>query len=157
MPKWNECLTDEGVVFVKNKEEVKKLEYFETEVVKVKKEKQKYFTTQKIDGKLYGFYYNKKYKMDVRIEEIKKKPKGNWVNGENLDRIKFPFFCRYENNRLGMITSGTPTYGNYEYILHNIDSQSGCSALTRSGSLGGLIKKYNIHILKGKITIYEEE
>ena len=118
----------ENVKCFKYKKEMKKMSrpYLETKVVKVKKEKKCQHLKYMVGYVPTGSYYEcpacgKK----VYIKNVKDK-KGNWVNGENLDRIKFPFFCRYENNRLGMITSGTPTYGNYEYILHNIDSQSGC-------------------------------
>jgi len=128
---------------------VNKIPYFETKVVKVKKEKKESYI-----GKKYALYTECKFCGEPIYHECKKT---NIVNGENLDKIKFPCFCSYGNNRLGMITSGTPTYENYEYILHNIGSQSGCSALTRSGSLGGLIKNQNIHILKGKIILFEEE
>ena len=139
--------------------------YFGTEIVKVKKErpKHKYFTTQKIDGKLYGFYYNKKYKMDIHIEEIKKKSKGNWVNGENLDKIKFPVPCSYIYSHIkyyGMLNKGFDDAAIYE--LHNIDKQhkntaTDCNREFKDFSLRNLIEKRNIHILKGKIIIYEEE
>ena len=131
--------------------------YFETKVIKISKKKRRCPTC----GQLFPI--TKKNKKGYWVEgtdgisRFVEYKKGNWVNGENLDKIKFPVPCRYGNNRLGIITSGTPTYQNYEYILHNIDSQSGCSALTRSCSLRDLIKNLNIHILKGKIIIYEEE
>jgi len=140
--------------------EVKKLKYFEMKVVKVKKEEQKYFTTQKIDGKLYGFYYNKKYKMDVRIEEIKKKPKGNWVNGENLDKIKFPVPCSYKSH------TGKKHYalllkdrdnGGYKYKLLRLSQDNGESMFLSSDSLKKLIRKWDIHILKGKIIIFDDD
>jgi len=141
--------------------------YFETKVVKVKKPeaKNKYITTAKIDGKLYGFlYFN--YSMDDRrlvMEEIKKKPKkkceGNWVNGENVDKIKFPCFCSYKLNDtkwMGEINKSWRNGFGFTYYLSNINQQRACSMVNENASLKELIKNYDIHILKGKIIIFEE-
>lgn len=118
--------------------------YFETKVVKVKKEeKQKYCPC--CGGK-------------IEME----KPKGNWVNDENLDAIKFPCFCSYqigESKKLGQIN--TDFFKGYtQYTLSIIDRQVGNSETTswvRYDSLKLLIRDYNVHILKGKIILFEEK
>ena len=143
--------------------EVKKVNkpYFEIKVVKVREEKRESQkekikeAMQAINSRRPG--RNKLVYDKIRSTIVAVSSKGNWVNGENLDKIKFPCFCRWEGNKLGMITSGTPTYGNYEYILHGIEEQDECSASTRNSSLSNLIKDRNIHILKGKIIIFDEE
>ena len=138
--------------------------YFETQIVKVKKErpKHKYFTTQKMDGKLYGFYYNKKYKMDIHIEEIKKKSKGNWVNGENLDKIKFPCFCSYKSQRYpmkGKRFAGMIFQNENYYYLFDVHDQYQEKVIAKHWyrELKYMIREHDIHILKGKIIIFEEE
>ena len=90
---------------------------------------------------------------------------GNWVNGENLDKIKFPVPCSYE--KLG----GEKLYGllifewankyNTEkvYKLLPLKKQNThiSTTLGEYESLKQIIETYNIHILKGKIIIFEEE
>ena len=84
-----------------------------------------------------------------------KKPEGNWVNGENLDKIKFPVPCRYNGKYLGLIYIARDN----SYGLINIDKQREKWSVEDSGweHLGNMINSYNIHILKGKMIIYEEE
>jgi len=133
--------------------------YLEIKVVKAKK----YIKKQVIKGRLYGYYYNKKG--ILCFEEIKPytKPKqlrkGNFVNGENIDKIKFPCFCSYvdsENKKkFGMLNR----YAKW-YRLYNIEKQSKDNYdnfVDDCTSLRNLIKDYDIHILKGKIILFEEE
>ena len=124
--------------------------YFECEIVKVKKKKT-YSNHTIIDGKKYVLYQDKKGNVYPH------KNKGNWVNGENLDKIKFPCFCRFRGNQPGMLASGYPSYDNDKYILHSLKEQGECSTIYRSNSLKELIESYDIHILKGKIIIFEED
>jgi len=91
--------------FADMQKEVKKMRpYLEVKVVKVKKEKHKQHYCPCCGGK-------------IEME----KPKGNWVNGENLDKIKFPCFCSF-------VWCGVKIYGMLyemadEYILINTNSQ----------------------------------
>ena len=134
--------------------EVKKVRpYFETKVVKVKKKKT-YSNHIIIDGKKYILYEDKKENVYPH------KKKGNWVNNENLEKIKFPCFCSYRSH------SGKKHYaqliknkdnGKYKYELLRISQDNGESIFLSSGSLRKLIRKWDIHILKGKIIIFEEK
>ena len=119
-------------------------QYFETKVVKVEREGIP-------KGKGYCPYCKGKITITVM-----KKPKGNWVNGENLDKIKFPCFCSYFESgkrHMGMICR----YVDW-YRLYNIEEQSKDNFVDDCTSLENLIShNYDIHILKGKLIIWEEE
>jgi len=71
--------------------------YFETKVVKVKKKERPSVCPD--NGRAICLTCGEKL---YHIEKPKPQPKGNWVNGENLDKIKFPCFCRWNHN-IGMI------------------------------------------------------
>lgn len=130
------------------KKEVKKVRpYFETKVVKVKKKK-------------------KKWTPDCcpccgTKREAEKPLKGNWVNGENLDKIKFPCFCSYfdSGERYGEIDivffNGNKSFRLRELRQLQIEKVVYC--VYHRHTLNSLIRDYDIHILKGKIIIYEEE
>jgi len=144
---------------IKNKpKEVKKVnkEYFSLKVVKVKKEK---------EPKLYTQYCTCPQMCEYQKLEENKKPKGNWVNGENLDEIKFPCFCSYQyfNNTVYAILSKALFSGSggnlesYQYSLINIEGQDIISEEFLEYDLKKMIEKHDIHILKGKIIIFEEE
>ena len=163
---------------------MEKIPYFETKVVrmgKVRKHKHKY-----IEGWAYGKYYvrcivcGKLIWSEPQVKPIKnKQPKGTWVNGENLDKIKFPCFCRFDANKglhgdpphnykvhgIGIINKNYYE-GKIHYELSWADRQSesegekyitNLSVLCGTTSLEHLIKLYDIHILKGKVVIFEEE
>jgi len=101
------------------------------------------------------------------LEEIKPytKPKqlrkGNWVNGECIDKIKFPCLCWY--------LSGTgKRYCELDFIqydkgfyrvreLKQCDIKDSSRAEFWNFSLKSLINSLNLHILKGKIIIFVEE
>ena len=68
----------------KEVKKVKKIPYFELKIVKVKK------VVEKKQGECKE--YNPKW--CGKCPRIPKN-KGNWVNGENLDKIKFPCLCSY--------------------------------------------------------------
>ena len=134
--------------------EVNKLEYFETKIIKVKKEKEKckykehYFICPICGEKL-----NHKHKED----EVKK---NNIVNGENLDKIMFPCFCSYQiiegKKHIGQIIV-YHSNDKIEYRLFSIEKQKKDIIFTTTNkSLKNLIKDWGIHILKGKILIFEE-
>lgn len=117
--------------------------YLEVKVVKVKKPKPKLFMC-KVCGTILPA----------------EKPKGNWVNGENLDKIKFPCFCSYVLNDMkwyGEINCSWQDFQGYTFYLSNINEQKNTNLVEENGSIKDLIKKYNIHILKGKIILFEEE
>ena len=111
--------------------------------------------------------------LEIKVVKVKKKsnccptcgrevekPKGNWFNGENLDKIKFPCFCSYGGSCYGLITrtKANEAFDNAFYTLHGIEKQHGSFSSVRSYyNFQDLIKAWDIHILKGKIIIYEEE
>ena len=130
-----------------------KLPYFETKVVKVKKAEKK---------KLYCPVCNS--------ELEREKPLGNWVNGENIDKIKFPVPCRYtefgENEfHYGILSNEISRENDKDlFSVIRIDGQANkkskdyqWSLRYTNKSLKELIDIYDIHILKGKILIFEEE
>lgn len=130
--------------------------YFETQVVKVKRNYTKKCVGEiNIRGNRIPIYEENNWILFYGEKE-KPKPKGNWVNGENLDEIKFPCFCRflYEGRRyLGILThSGV---GTHPYRLSRIDMQDNANVYRQGNSLEELIKSCDIKILKGKIIIYE--
>ena len=144
--------------------------YLEVEVVEVKKQKNKYATRLKDLENMMKIKYFRIFIPDILLEleaECKDKlskpeRKGNWVNGENLDKIKFPCFCSYmvgEVKRLGQIN--TDFFNGYtRYTLNTIDRQVGNDETTAWGnyeSLMQLIVNNKVKILKGKIIIFEEE
>ena len=142
-----------------------KLPYFETKVVKVRKDKKceheyapdmhAYMYNGTIKCPVCGRKLNSEWLRNRMIEDIKKQPKGNWVNGENLDKIKFPVPCSYvedEVKHIGMLNKYVDVYR-----LYHIEKQSKDNFVDDCTSLKNLINSYDIHILKGKILIFEEE
>lgn len=115
--------------------------YFETQVVKVKK-KEKEWTPE--------------YCPCCGAKREAEKPKGNYVNGENLDKIKFPCFCRWaDNGWIGMLVKDWRAH-DIIYTLVRVDQQTNVNhTYAHFKSLRELIEKYNIRILKGKIIIFE--
>jgi len=136
--------------------EVKKVSrpYLETKVVKVKK--CRHFLAKWMPGNIYKCCKCGKIVTERGHKPIK--PKGNWVNNENLDKIKFPCFCSYSKDRYGVITK---TYIGEErviYTVHGIERQYfSLSSIKSYDNLEKLIKALDIHILKGKIILFEEE
>jgi len=131
--------------------------YLEVKVVKVKKKEQKEIV--KFRGKKYIITRNKLIGKTY-LDEYKGKSKGNWVNGENLDKIKFPCFCSYKygtGTHYGMITRTRLNLNRDHYTLHGIDKQhDSYSSIKSYPILEGLIENYDIHILKGKIIIFDD-
>ncbi|MCK4320977.1 hypothetical protein KAX08_00440 [candidate division WOR-3 bacterium] len=118
--------------------------YLEVKVVKVRKE----------EKQNYCFWCGGKIEME--------KPKGNWVNGENLDKIEFPFFCSFgkRSQYYGMVINTLMDYIECEtaYLLFSIDRQNkNITSIDRDHSLENLINVHNIKILKAKIILFEEE
>jgi len=97
----------------------------------------------------------------VKTKKPKIKKEGNWVNGENLDKIKFPCLCSYvymnvkRFGELRIVADGK--YGSIYTIfnLRQMKTTSGWSV--REFTLKAIIENYNVHILKGKIILFEEE
>ena len=142
---------------VKKSVDYKKLPYFETKVVKVRKEKTKDLT-------MYcSCQQNCEYQKIRPYVLFTEQPKGNWVNGENLDKIKFPCFCSYTPAKnaksYGQLNKGF-FRGDYYYFItdesHQYDDAN-CEQFYHSSNIERLFKDYNIHILKGKIILFEEE
>lgn len=128
--------------------------YFETKVIKVKKDEEWIVGNAVIDDKTYPIYRNKRDRI-----YFKSRTKDNWVNGENLDKIKFPCFCSYNGDQYGIITKTYIGEGKDPiHTLHSIQRQFYSLSSKKSYSgLRKLIKAFDIHILKGKIIIFEEE
>jgi len=98
----------------------------------------------------------------IIIDPLLVKEKGNWVNGENLDKIKFPCLCSFEcgsERALGQLNCGYDDEGDKDiYELHHIDKQyNNINRASWRFKLKELIEDFDIHILKGKIIIFEEE
>ena len=115
----------------------------------------------------------------VKVKKVKKewtpdccpccgKKSDNVVSGENLDKIKFPCFCSYKEQ------DGEQTYGELNktyneekeittYLLSDITCQVGYkddfkhSIQYEDDLLERLLRNRKVHILKGKIIIFEEE
>ena len=131
--------------------------YFETKVVKVKKEKR---VEVRDNWEYISDKYLKRLKTELAKELKRREKKGNWVNGENLDKIKFPCFCSYGGSQYGMITrtKANEAFDNVFYTLHGIEKQHNSLSSVRSYyNFADLIRVWDIHILKGKIILYEEE
>ena len=130
----------------KEVKKVNKIPYFELKVVKVKKEIEKKQGECKEYRKLWC----------GKCPRIPKQKKGTWLNGENLDKIKFPVPCSYidddKKKHIGILNCYVKWYR-----LYNIEKQSKDNFVDDCTSLANLIRAYNIHILKGKIIIFEEE
>jgi len=127
--------------------------YLETKIVKIKKPRFSCREVIKFMGKKYEVFI-KDGKVSIRRHKHQK-PKGNWVNNENLDKIKFPCFCSYMDcgeKHIGMLNK----YVNW-YRLYYLEKQRDDNFVDDCTSLGNLIRDYDIHILKGKIILYEEE
>jgi len=147
----------------KEVKKVNKIPYFETKVVKVKKAECKHNTLKKIAITPYyatyqcvecGLYFYPPIKDYKHKKIIEKQSKGNWVNGECIDKIKFPVPCSYIHGteKMGILFK----LGNSFYVV-NIDEQGDYNKYFLSYDLKHLIEDFNIHILKGKIIIFEEE
>ena len=153
------------------KNKVNKIPYFGLKVVKVKKEKNKckHLNAPCIHTYIYNGeircpqcgkiltpeWLEKRIIIDPLL--VKEEKKGNWVNGENLDEIKFPCFCSYSNdNEKGI---GFFSKNNGYYYIANINFQKRTQEDISDGrhDLKAFITKNNIHILKGKIIIFENE
>jgi len=94
--------------------------------------------------------------------------KGNWVNGENLGKIKFPCYCSWKAEDMIFYGEINTNYNEHkqelEYELSDITKQvnrdmmgSRYSIRYSSFSLKKLFENRDIHILKAKLTLFEEE
>jgi len=94
-----------------------------------------------------------------------KAKKGNWVNGECIDKIKFPCFCSFIHGDRRCYGEINKSYVNgsivYEVsdITRQINGEPGqmFSVIYTSDTLVNLIKYHDIHIKHGKIIIFDEE
>jgi len=124
--------------------------YLEVKVVKVQKPKNKVI---KFLGRKYELYV-KDGKVSIRRHKHLKN-KGNWVNGENLDKIKFPVGCNWHIPLDDDVQYGILMKKNSGIELHHI-KQHNYSSIIATGNLKELIKRWDIHILKGKIIIFDD-
>ena len=136
------------------------MKYFELKVVKVKKEKCKHYQFSRTEY-MNSEYYCRCPKCGESIL-IKDKYKGNWVNGENLDKIKFPCFCSYKSGNhkfYGEIDKNWDDLA-YDYVYQisqRTQQATGLSVVFTYMSLEELFKNHKVKVLKGKIIIFEEE
>jgi len=138
--------------------------YLEVEVVEVKTKKKKEIPAGCVNcgKKEFCARYERDYK---KLEK-----EGNWVNGENLDKMKFPCYCTFDTNK-GMLRDPGKYYKvcgigkidmnfteeQVQYQLSWADhQQEGLSVLCETPSLKRLIELYDIHIEKAKIVIFKE-
>ncbi len=154
---------NKGVKKVKKEIDYKKIPFWDVKVVKVKgKEKDPMLSILNNLKDNYKWEDNGK---ELVLTISKNKPitkQENFVNGENLDKIKFPCFCSFVfprgyKRRFGMINKIGGVFN--QYILTDINEQShqsGC-LLWSFHILDELIKYFDIHILKGKVVLFEKE
>lgn len=139
--------------------------YLETKVVKVKKSKND--NIAKLKETLNGIRNMMKIKpfmiympdillaLEKEYENKLSKSKGNWVNGENLDKIKFPVPCSYGKDK----RKGLMSMNNGYYYVMDITEQKKVQrdVSEKCNNLKEFIEFNDIHILKGKIILFEEE
>ena len=130
--------------------------YLEVKVVKVEKEKKE---NTNCNAEFICPICNKVLHHKDEVEK-----KGNWVNGECIDKIKFPCFCSFkyiyapfrQYGELDKVRSNGLEY----YRLRELKQVDGSLVIGHEEyrlELEELIRTYNIHILKGKIILFEEE
>ena len=141
---------EEKKVKVMSQKKFRKLDYLSVKIVKVEKKKDKYFAKGKIQGRIVGLF---KKDSEICSETIK-------PNSENVDKIKFPAPCSYISHtgkkRYALLLKGKDNNG-YKYELLKMSQDNGESIFLSNTSLKHLIRKWNIHILKGRIVLFEEE
>ena len=152
------------LIKVKEVKKVNKIPYFELKVVKVKREKKcKHCRViLSLEKNVYCYDCKKILKTNVTWDEFNgdtfikdlKNKKGNWVNGENLDKIKFPCYCSY------LDSSNKRCYGELKRNMYDIEiiqlKQDGTNLHFSNMTLKDLIEGLDIHILKGKLILFEE-
>lgn len=147
-------------------EEVKKVRpYLETEVVKVKKKEKPEVGIANRNDKNWEYISDKDLiqLIDTAKGQLKKRAnqQGNWVNGENLDKIKFPCLCSYSDGEGSERKKGFFSASNGYYYMADITNQkkvqNDVGSYSNCHDLKTFVRENNVHILKGKITIYEEE
>lgn len=132
----------------KKTKDYRNLPYFETKVVKVK-------CKPVVSSKEWTPDYCPCCGQRTIVEK-----KGNWVNGENLDKIKWPSVCSYRDGLVikhGQLNKGF-FRGKYYYFITDESMQykdANCEQFYVN--LKKLIDDYDIHIRKGKIIIFEED
>jgi len=134
------------------------MKYFETKVMKVKKEKD-----YKLENLIKKAQEISKEIQLIRAAKAYKQGKwfgNNYVNNENIDKIKFPCFCSFSHPRLKDLRYGIITNTGYHcgYALIDVGSQSlGVHLMNTQHYLDKLIKEWDIHILRGKIIIFNDD
>ena len=137
--------------------------YLEVKVVKVKKEDLSlpYCPIYSIPINECEYYKKVQRKKAERAYKEGNWSGKHWVNGENLDKIKFPCFCSFKygtGTHYGIITKTRLDFDGGHFTLHSIwEQHSSFSSVKSYSELGSLIEIWDIHILKGKIILFEEE
>jgi hypothetical protein len=163
---------------VKKEIDYEKIKYFDLKVVKVKgKKKCEHKEVYSEEGKfkcvncgreLTTECFESRDGIGIWKWVVKKNEKqANFVNGENLDKIKFPCWCSFEDG------NGIKLYGEMDYIPNNYGGGEYyrirvlkqvkdykkdifCYSAT-SKNLEELIETFKVKILKGKVVLFEKE
>ena len=151
---------------VKKEIDYEKIKYWDVKVVKVKGRKQETKCEHSVIYYKPGMEGYRCCKCEKKVDS-NGNDWGNFVNGENLDKIKFPCFCSFED---GM---GYKHYGEMDYIPNNYGGGEYyrirvlkqvkdykkdifCYSAT-SKNLEELIGTFKVKILKGKVVLFEKE
>jgi len=133
--------------------------YLGCKVVEVKKRKCKHsrlFLTRDLPYRVYKCIKCGEVLYPPQVKN-RVKSKGNWVNGENLDKIKFPVPCSYYYEGVkhyGLLKNVAD--GRYGGIFKIFDLKQDRNHDCCEFSLKPLIINWKVKILKGKIILFEE-
>jgi hypothetical protein len=131
------------------------------------------FTGENIGSYTCGIEKKKSNRFEDRPyfeTKLYKCKKGNRVLNENIDKIKFPFYCTFEKRNVFTqyveIRIGEVFYhhvdmpipqGGINYKLYDITEQTNKENLVAStNSLDGMIENFNINIVKGKLLLFQK-
>jgi len=112
-------------------------------------------------GMLFKIKYIKEKKMDkkkkpyVEVTVISpKKKKGTWVNGENIDKMKFPSYIKYKLQ--GRLRVGEIHRNDTNVFITDVKQSKYDVRLVAHIPLVAFIRQYEIKILKAKLIIFDE-
>jgi len=146
----------EGMAFIDEvlAEDIEPVEYqIELPLVMANRRRQGIITNINIKEKKM----DKKKKPYVEVTIISpKKKKGTWINGENLDKMKFPSYIKYELN--GKLRVGEIHRGKFDpqYFITDVKQSKFDVKLASNGILKTLMIMYKIKVLKAKLIIFDE-
>ena len=162
----NNCVNKEDKK-VKKEIDYEKIKYWDVKVVKVKGRKQETKCEHSVIYYKPGMEGYRCCKCEKKVDS-NGNDWGNFVNGEDLDKIKFPCFCSFvkgnDDLNYGMIIFEWKTnrYTGQLYKLYKLlplDGQhiDSASTLGEFQCLDYFIELYQVKILKGKVILFKEE